>query len=95
MGFDFRLQFEIEDLELSTSYQVRKICLPFNAMIFATGFMIAESAVMGRRCKACGLFKSIITTWFCSPTFSRTQMYLSDSIVNELNPIFAALIPSD
>ena len=28
------------------------------------------------------------------PTFSLTQMYLSDSMVRELNPILAALIPT-
>ena len=29
-----------------------------------------------------------------SPTFSLTQMYLSDSMVRELNPMLAALIPT-
>ena len=28
------------------------------------------------------------------PTFSLTQMYLSDSMVRELNPMLAALIPT-
>ena len=33
-------------------------------------------------------------TWAVSPTFSRTQMNLSDSIVRELNPMLVALMPT-
>lgn len=61
--------------------------------MLAVGFMMAESAVIGRRTSADGWLMSIMTTWFCSPTFSLTQMYLSDSIVSVLKPILAAPIP--
>jgi len=66
---------------------------PFRAIILAVGCMMAESAVMGLRVGLLGSDISMITTWFCSPTFSRTQMNLSDSMVRVLNPILAGLIP--
>lgn len=59
--------------------------LPFNAMTLLAGFMIAESAVIGRRIGLFASFISMITTWLLSPTFSRTQMNLSDSIVSDVN----------
>jgi hypothetical protein len=57
------------------------------------GFMMAESAVMGRRTMLEMSLRSMMTTWFWSPTFSRTQMNLSDSIVRVANPMLPALIP--
>lgn len=54
---------------------------------------MAESAVIGRRTKSFAFARSMITTWFCSPTVSRTQMNLSDSIVRVLKPMLAALMP--
>lgn len=44
--------------------------------------MIAESAVIGLRRTLLASFRSIMTTWFCSLTFSRTQMKWSDSRVS-------------
>lgn len=55
--------------------------------------MIAESAVMGLRITLVGSVRSIITTRFCSPVVSRTQMKRSDSSVRVLKPILAALTP--
>ena len=67
---------------------------PFSAMTLLAGFMMALSALMGRRMGLVGSAMSMMTTWAVSPTFSRTQMYLSDSMVRELNPMLAALIPT-
>jgi hypothetical protein len=39
-------------------------------------------------------FMSMMTTCAVSPTFSRTQMNLSDSMVRVLNPMLAALMPT-
>ena len=55
---------------------------PFNARIFWCGCMMALSAVIGRRRTLLASARSTITTWFCSPTFSRMQMKWSDSSVN-------------
>ena len=44
--------------------------------------MIAESAVIGRRNTLFASARSMMTTWFCSLTFSRTQMKWSDSRVS-------------
>ena len=55
---------------------------------------MAESAEMGRLIGLAVSFMSIMTTCAVSPTFSRTQIYLSDSIVRVLNPMLAALIPT-
>jgi hypothetical protein len=52
------------------------------AKIFCRGCIIAESAVIGLRRTLLASFRSIMTTWFCSPTFSRTQMKWSDSRVS-------------
>ena len=70
--------------------------LPFSAMTFEAGFMIAESAVMGLRDRI-GLAESVrsmIITWDVSPTFSRTQMNLSDSIVRVAKLICCTLMPT-
>lgn len=67
--------------------------LPFRAMTLEAGFIIAESAVMGRRMTLLGSVKSMMTTKFCSPVVSRTQMKRSDSSVRVLKEIAAALMP--
>lgn len=67
--------------------------LPLRAMTLLAGFMMALSAEMGLRMGVLGSLMSMITTWACSPTFSRMQMNLSDSIVRVLNPIFAGFMP--
>ena len=54
---------------------------------------MAESAEMGRLMGFAVSLRSMMTTCAVSPTFSRTQMNLSDSIVSVLNPMFVALIP--
>lgn len=64
-----------------------------SAMTLATGFIRAESAVMGRRRGAPGLATSTITTLFWAPV-SRTQMYLSLSIVTFVNDTNCWLMPS-
>lgn len=63
-------------------------------MTLLAGFMIAESAEMGLLIGLALSFMSIITTCDVSPTFSRTQMNLSDSIVTELKLTLLALIPT-
>ena len=65
------------------------------ALTLDAGFIIAESADIGLLIGCCGVAISIMTTWLESPIFSRTQIYLSDSIVRVLNPIVAALMPTD
>lgn len=55
--------------------------VPFSASIFLSGCIIAESAVMGLRSTLLASARSMMTTWFCSLTFSRTQMKWSDSNV--------------
>ncbi len=62
-------------------------------MTLLAGFMMALSAEMGRRMGVFESLMSMITTWACSPTFSRMQMNLSDSIVRVLNPMFAGFMP--
>jgi len=62
-------------------------------MTLLAGFMMAESAEIGRRMGLAVSLRSIMTTCAVSPTFSRTQMNLSDSIVSVLNPMFVALMP--
>ena len=64
-----------------------------SAMTLLAGFMIAESAEIGRRIGFAVSFMSMITTCAVSPTFSRTQINLSDSIVSVLNPMLVALMP--
>ena len=63
-------------------------------MTLLAGFMIAESAEMGLLIGLAESFMSIITTWAVSPTFSRTQMNLSDSMVRVLKLTLLALIPT-
>jgi hypothetical protein len=67
--------------------------LPFKAMTLDLGFMIAESAEIGRLIGLFELSISMMTTCAVSPIFSRTQMNLSDSIVRVENPMLAALMP--
>lgn len=64
-------------------------------MTLLAGFMIAESALMGRRIGLAESFMSMITTWLAPFTFSRTQMNLSDSMVRVLNEMEFALIPAE
>lgn len=63
-------------------------------MTLDAGFMMAESAEIGLRMGLVASDKSMITTWLVSPTFSRTQINLSDSMVRLLKPTLAALIPT-
>lgn len=72
---------------------ISECCLPFSAMTLLAGFMMAESALIGRRIKLLVSFMSMMTTWAASFTFSRIQMNLSDSMVSVLNDIEFALIP--
>ncbi len=68
--------------------------LPFNAITLLVGFIIAESAVIGRLIGLFGSAISMIITKAVSLTFSRTHINLSDSIVSELKPIFVTLMPT-
>ena len=68
--------------------------LAFNAIILCSGFMSAESAVIGRFSGCDGDATSTITTAFAVPV-SLTQMYFSDSIVTFVNEIIAGLMPKD
>ena len=70
------------------------IGIPFSAMTLEAGFMRAESAVMGRRMGLVGSERSMITTCEVSPTFSLTQMNLSDSMVSVAKPICCTLMPA-
>ena len=54
---------------------------------------MAESAEIGLRIGLFTFDMSMITTCAESPTFSRTQMNLSDSMVSELKLMFAAFMP--
>ena len=56
--------------------------------------MIAESAVIGRRMGFPESARSMMITWAVSPTFSLTQMNLSDSKVRVANPICWTLMPT-
>lgn len=67
--------------------------LPLRAMTLLAGFIMALSAEIGLRIGLFGSFMSIITTCACSPTFSRMQMNLSDSMVKVLNPMLAGFMP--
>lgn len=66
--------------DLSTLLYASQL-LPFRAMTLLVGFMMALSAEIGLLIGLVGSDMSTITTWFCSPTFSRMQMNLSDSMV--------------
>ena len=87
------LRFKVQEIT-----EVWRACvlglLPFKAMTLEAGFMMAESAEMGLRIGLVGSDMSMITTWFVSPTFSRTQMYLSDSMVRLPKPMLLALMPT-
>lgn len=63
-------------------------------MTLDLGFMIAESADIGLLVGFCGVAMSMMTTCAVSPTFSLTQINLSDSMVRVENPMLAALIPT-
>lgn len=68
---------------------------PFRAITLVCGFIMAESALIGRLIGVWALAISMITTCADSPTFSRTQMYLSLSMVRVLKLMLAALMPID
>jgi len=63
-------------------------------MTLLAGFMIAESADIGLLIGLAESFISMITTWAVSPTFSLTQINLSDSMVRVLKLTLLALIPT-
>lgn len=63
-------------------------------MTLLAGFIIAESAEIGLLIGLAESFMSIITTCAVSPTFSLTQINLSDSIVSVLKLTLLALIPT-
>lgn len=65
-----------------------------SAITLLAGFMIAESADMGRLVGLLTSFMSIMTTCAVSLTFSRTQINLSDSMVRVLNEIELILMPT-
>ncbi len=67
---------------------------PLSAITLLAGFMMAESAEMGRLMGLLASLRSMMTTCDVSPTFSRTHMNLSDSMVRVLNPMLAALMPT-
>lgn len=74
-------------LQVDNHYQ------PFNARILVFGFISAESAVMGLLKGWFGILISIITILFCGAV-SRTQIYLSDSMVTCVKVINCGLIPT-
>jgi hypothetical protein len=92
MRFDFLFCVDIENLKRPTGYgriqisgewsEKGRVNLPLSARIFARGLTIALSAVIGLRKTLLASARSMMTTWFCSPTFSLTQMKWSDSRVN-------------
>jgi hypothetical protein len=63
-----------------------------SARILVFGFMSAESAVMGLRRGWLGMAMSMMTTLFCGEV-SRTQMYLSDSMVTWVKVTNCGAIP--
>lgn len=80
---------QIISIDLRTNkYKV----VPFKARILETGFIRAESAVIGLLNGCMGMFMSIITTLFCGDV-SRTHINLSDSIVTLVNVMNCGLIP--
>lgn len=68
--------------------------IPLRAITLLAGFIIAESADIGRLVGLAVSFISIMTTCAVSFTFSRTQINLSDSMVRVLNDIELILIPT-
>merc|ERR1719462_1192594 len=81
-------------LDFISMLKIWRVFCAFKAMTLLAGFMIAESAEIGLLIGLVGSDMSMMTTCAVSPTFSRTQMYLSDSMVRELNPMFAGVIPT-
>src|ERR1700730_10653570 len=93
VGFNFLLRLQIENLQCPRCCEAgsevelvwkRKASAkrpPLSASIFCLGCIIAESAVMCRRRTLLALARSMMTTWFCSPTVSRTHIKWSDSNV--------------
>lgn len=79
----------LENKKLTTQHNHT---IPFKANILLLGFISAESAVIGLLNGCIGMFISIITTLFCGAV-SRTQIYLSDSIVTCVNVMNCGLIP--
>lgn len=67
--------------------------LLFSAKTFKAGFMMALSAFMGHLIGLVGSAMSMMTTCEVSPTFSRTQMNLSLSMVREAKEMLATVIP--
>ena len=61
---------------------LRKRHVHFSAGILSLGCIMADLAMMGRLSTLLASARSMMTTWFCSLTFSRTQMKWSDSSVN-------------
>ena len=64
-----------------------------SAMICSAGFMMADSAVIGRRCGADGLDRSTMSSWLVGDV-SRTHTYLSDSSVTLANVMALDATPS-
>lgn len=85
--------FKIFHMKKRHISQFNTMVLPFKAMTLDFGFIIAESAEIGRRIGLFALSMSIMTTCAVSPIFSRTQINLSDSMVRVEKPMFAALMP--
>lgn len=61
---------------------------PLSAITLLAGFIMAESADIGRLIGFWGSAISTMTTCATSPVFSRTQIYLSDSMVSVLKLMF-------
>lgn len=74
--------------------KIWSVLIALKAMTFDVGFMIALSAEIGLRIGVWALAISMMTTWAASPTFSRTQMNLSDSIVRLLKLMLVGWIPT-
>ena len=99
VGLDLGLSLDVEYLECSTGWIRDAVSPPaaisdqsgkvqhihLRARIFWWGCIIAESAVIGLRRTLLASVRSMMTTWFCSFTFSRTQMKWSDSRVSVCN----------
>ena len=75
------------------SYYKEIFTLPLSAITLLAGFIMAESAEIGRLVGLALSFISTITTCAVSLTFSRTQMNLSDSMVRVLNEMELLLMP--
>lgn len=69
-----------------------EVIIPLRAKILESGFIRAESAVIGLLKGCIGMLISTITTLFWGDV-SRTHIYFSDSIVTFVNVINCWLIP--